>query len=71
MLAWSSLAEGLEAKILQEEYQFPMIILQKIFRVIAENVFGIGNKKVLDAIECHTTLRSYLIFVRQYHICRR
>ncbi|MFD0681658.1 MULTISPECIES: bis(5'-nucleosyl)-tetraphosphatase (symmetrical) YqeK [unclassified Paenibacillus] len=44
--------------ILPEEERFPMIIHQKLSRVIAEQVFGIELTPVLEAIECHTTLKA-------------
>lgn len=35
----------------------PSILHQKISRFIAENVFGIKNENILNAIRYHTTLR--------------
>src|SRR6266536_732482 len=35
-----------------------MIIHQKLSRVLASEVFGVHDVLVLDAVECHTTLRA-------------
>lgn len=48
-------AEGID--VLEEERIFPMLLHQKISRNIAEKLFDIRNSEVLNAIECHTTLR--------------
>ncbi|TDF93885.1 HD domain-containing protein [Paenibacillus piri] len=48
----------LNIDVLPEEAAFPMIIHQKLSRTIARDVFGIENIAVLDAIECHTTLKA-------------
>lgn len=44
-------------EITDEEIKMPSILHQKISRFIAENVFGIKNKNILNAIRYHTTLR--------------
>jgi predicted HD superfamily hydrolase involved in NAD metabolism len=44
--------------IIDVEKQVPMIIHQKISRNIAEETFSIKDKEILNAIECHTTLKS-------------
>ncbi len=44
--------------VLVEEDNFPLIIHQKISKYIAENVFQIDNELILNAIECHTTLKD-------------
>jgi len=36
----------------------PSILHQSASRIIASNVFGISDVEVLEAIECHTTLRA-------------
>lgn len=51
-------AQELGIDILPEEITFPMIIHQKISRIIARDVFHIDNPDILDAIECHTTLKA-------------
>ncbi|MDX8047189.1 bis(5'-nucleosyl)-tetraphosphatase (symmetrical) YqeK [Gracilibacillus sp. S3-1-1] len=48
----------LNVNLLPEEREFPMIIHQKISKVIAEEIFFIKDQKILEAIECHTTLRA-------------
>ncbi|ARJ22240.1 bis(5'-nucleosyl)-tetraphosphatase (symmetrical) YqeK [Bacillus sp. ISL-8] len=52
-------AEKFGIEILQEEREFPMIIHQKLSRVIAKEVFKVEDKEVLNAICCHTTLRKH------------
>ncbi|WP_282937903.1 bis(5'-nucleosyl)-tetraphosphatase (symmetrical) YqeK [Paenibacillus sp. RC67] len=51
-------AEALGIDILPEEAAFPMIIHQKISRVITKDIFQIQDQTILDAIECHTTLKA-------------
>ncbi|WP_256865604.1 bis(5'-nucleosyl)-tetraphosphatase (symmetrical) YqeK [Paenibacillus sp. 32352] len=51
-------AEALGIDIMPEEAAFPMIIHQKISRVIAQDLFQIHDVPILDAIECHTTLKA-------------
>lgn len=41
-----------------EEIEFPMIIHQKISKVIAKEYFNIEDHDILSAIECHTTLKK-------------
>lgn len=48
----------MEINILPEEKIFPMIIHQKLSKVIAQDVFDIKNKQILSAIGCHTTLKK-------------
>lgn len=45
-------------KVLDEEHAYPRIIHQKLSRVMAEQLFGVDDPQVLDAIACHTTLRA-------------
>ncbi|MGE7881549.1 bis(5'-nucleosyl)-tetraphosphatase (symmetrical) YqeK [Bacillus sp. NPDC094077] len=52
-------AEEFGIEILQEERKFPMIIHQKLSRVIAKEIFKVEDEVVLNAIGCHTTLRKY------------
>ncbi|WP_054957248.1 bis(5'-nucleosyl)-tetraphosphatase (symmetrical) YqeK [Paenibacillus dakarensis] len=51
-------AKELQIDILPEEEAFPMIIHQKISRVMAQDIFKITNIEILDAVGCHTTLRA-------------
>jgi predicted HD superfamily hydrolase involved in NAD metabolism len=50
-------ARQLGIAILPEEEAFPMIIHQKISKVMAKEIFGITDQSILDAVGCHTTLR--------------
>lgn len=52
------LCRALGIKILEEEEQFPMILHQKLSKVIAKEMFNIDDINILNAIECHTTLRA-------------
>ncbi|MBZ9689347.1 HD domain-containing protein [Clostridium estertheticum] len=45
-------------EVLDEERQLPSILHQKISCLIAERVFGINDKTVLEAIKYHTTSRK-------------
>lgn len=47
-----------DIKVLPEEEIFPMIIHQKLSRLIAKEVFKVNDKEILSAIECHTTLKA-------------
>jgi putative HD superfamily hydrolase of NAD metabolism len=51
-------AKALSVKIEDEELKYPRILHQKLSRAMAEQVFGITNPNILNAIECHTTLKS-------------
>ncbi|QUG84206.1 bis(5'-nucleosyl)-tetraphosphatase (symmetrical) YqeK [Bacillus nitratireducens] len=53
-----TVAEKFGIEILQEEREFPMIIHQKLSRVIAKEIFKIEDEEVLNAICYHTTLRK-------------
>ncbi|MES9698030.1 bis(5'-nucleosyl)-tetraphosphatase (symmetrical) YqeK [Bacillus sp. JJ927] len=53
-----SVAEKFGIEILQEEREFPMIIHQKLSKVIAKEIFKIEDEEVLNAISCHTTLHK-------------
>ncbi|MHC5545702.1 bis(5'-nucleosyl)-tetraphosphatase (symmetrical) YqeK [Bacillus subtilis] len=52
------IANILKIPLFPEEIEFPLIIHQKISKVIAEKVFLISDHSILNAIECHTTLKS-------------
>jgi len=52
------IAKELQIDVLPEEEVFPMIIHQKISRFMAEDIFQITDKEILDAVGCHTTLRA-------------
>lgn len=51
-------AKELNIEILKEEMEFPLLIHQKISKVMAQEIWGIKDREVLEAISCHTTLRS-------------
>ena len=50
-------ARELGIAVLPEEDKLPMILHQKLSRVFARDIFGVLNTAVLDAVECHTTLK--------------
>ncbi len=52
-------AEQFGIEILQEEREFPMIIHQKLSRIIAKEIFRVEDEEILNAISCHTTLRKH------------
>ncbi len=52
-------AEEFGIEILQEEREFPMIIHQKLSRIIAKEIFKVEDEEILNAISCHTTLRKH------------
>lgn len=54
-----AVAEEFGIEILQEEREFPMIIHQKLSKVIAKEIFKVDDEEILNAICCHTTLRKY------------
>lgn len=51
-------AEALKIDILPEEMAVPMLLHQKHSKVIARELFRILDEDTLNAIECHTTLRT-------------
>lgn len=51
-------ARLLNVDILPEEERFPLILHQKLSRIMAQEIFGVDNINVLSAIECHTTLKA-------------
>lgn len=58
-------ARQLNIEILPEEVQFPMIIHQKISKVMAEEIFNVTNQDILNAVECHTTLKKESTIIDQ------
>lgn len=52
-----AVAEALGLHILADEYHYPRIVHQKLSPAMAEQIFGISEELILDAIECHTTLK--------------
>lgn len=53
-----NVAKALGLEILAEEETLPLILHQKISKVMAEELFGVSDKEILDAIGCHTTLKA-------------
>lgn len=51
-------SEQLSIQILEEELKYPRILHQKLSRAIAEHIFEIKDAEILQAIECHTTLKA-------------
>ncbi|MFK7694872.1 HD domain-containing protein [Paenibacillus sp. HJGM_3] len=51
-------ARELGVEILPEEAQFPMIIHQKLSKVMAREIFHVHDAEILDSVGCHTTLRA-------------
>lgn len=52
------IARSLGLEVLAEEDRCPMIVHQKLSRVMAQEIFGVTDALILDAVGCHTTLRS-------------
>lgn len=46
-----------DVEVLPEESEFLLILHQKTSRVVAQRLFHISDLDILNAIECHTTLR--------------
>ncbi|MFQ9311637.1 MAG: HD domain-containing protein [Paraclostridium sordellii] len=51
-------ANILGIEIYDEERKMPLIIHQKISKVIAQDIFKVNDTSILSAIECHTTLKK-------------
>lgn len=47
---------GLEIDAAEEKYNF--LLHQRISKIIAHDDYGINDSDILDAIECHTTLKK-------------
>jgi predicted HD superfamily hydrolase involved in NAD metabolism len=52
-----TVSKELGIDVLPEEETFPLIVHQKISKVMAKEIFDIHDEVILDAIGCHTTLR--------------
>lgn len=52
------IASQLGIQILGEEHTYAGLLHQKISKVLAYELFGIKDNNILNAIECHTTLRA-------------
>jgi predicted HD superfamily hydrolase involved in NAD metabolism len=53
-----SITEELLIEILEEERRYPRIVHQKLSKDMSREIFRMTNVEVLNAIECHTTLKS-------------
>lgn len=51
------IARQLQIDVLPEEERFPMLIHQKVSKVMAKDIFNIDDPDILNAVGCHTTLR--------------
>lgn len=52
------IAEAVDLEIFPAEREFPSLLHQRISRIIAVDTFNIVDKEVLNAVNCHTTLRK-------------
>jgi predicted HD superfamily hydrolase involved in NAD metabolism len=52
------IANRLGIEVLEEEEQLPLILHQRISKVMAKEIFNINDFEILNAIECHSTLRA-------------
>ena len=55
----ATIARMLDIEVLEEEDRCPMIVHQKISRLMALEIFDVTDEVTLDAIGCHTTLRAH------------
>lgn len=53
-----TIAEACDLEIFPAERDFPELLHQRISRIVAVETFNILDKEVLNAINCHTTLRQ-------------
>lgn len=53
-----ALCQTLNLTVYPEEKQVPMLLHQRLSKVLANEFFGVRDVSILNAIECHTTLRS-------------
>lgn len=51
------IANKLGLEVLEEEKELPLILHQKISKVMAQDIWNINNEDILSAISCHTTLK--------------
>jgi len=52
------IAKARDFEIDPAEEKYPFLLHQRISRIIAKEEFAIEEKEILDAIECHTTLKK-------------
>lgn len=53
-----NISEALGIEILREEEELPLILHQKISKVLSTEIMMIKDNEILSAIECHTTLKN-------------
>ena len=53
-----TLCEASDIEVLAVERKLPMLLHQKVSRLIAEEIFKITDAEILSAIEVHTTLKD-------------
>jgi predicted HD superfamily hydrolase involved in NAD metabolism len=53
------IARKLGLEVLAEEDRCPMIVHQKLSRLMAWEIFDVTDPLILDAVGCHTTLRAH------------
>lgn len=51
-------SRNLGLEILKEEEELPLILHQKISKVMAREIWNIEDEEILSAISCHTTLKK-------------
>ncbi|RKP55400.1 HD domain-containing protein [Cohnella endophytica] len=52
-----SMAKELGIELLEDEYKYARIVHQKLSSAMAKDIFHMNDQEILDAIECHTTLK--------------
>jgi len=45
-------------EVIDLEKNLPILLHQKVSKIIAEEIFNINDKDILSAISCHTTLKA-------------
>lgn len=53
-----NISKALEIEILREEEELPLILHQKISKILSTETMMIKDDEILSAIECHTTLKN-------------
>ena len=53
-----SICKELGIEVLEEEGIVKHLLHQKLSKMMAQEIFGINDKDILNAIECHTTLKA-------------
>lgn len=53
-----SVSQSIGIEVLDEERKVPLLLHQKLSGYIARHMFDISDEKIIDAVCCHTTLKS-------------